>query len=81
MVQLVSIQRFQGPSRTVRDWGHQATKNDRGQSALGACKGHARTNGAAGAMRSDGSYILFYVDNGKLRQKTLPEVSIVVGEG
>ncbi len=46
-------------NKTLRDW--------RGPSGA---KQHAREHGVAGAWRANDSFVLFYMDAGKLRQKT-----------
>ena len=46
-------------NKTLRDW--------RGPSGA---KRHAREHGVAGAWRANDSFVLFYMDGDKLRQKT-----------
>lgn len=51
-------------SRTVADW------RKKGVSHLTNVKRYAREHGAAGVLRADESYALFFMDEGKLRQRT-----------
>jgi hypothetical protein len=52
-------------SRYLREWG-----------GWGAARAYAKTNGAAGVIRMDGSYVLFFMDGATLRRKTFAEVRI-----
>ena len=57
-----------GPSRQLRHW------NGNGLDPRTNAKRYARKHGAAGAWMADASYLLFYMDGDKLRQKTFRDV-------
>lgn len=49
---------------------HRGSPHWRG---LADARAYARKHGAAGIWRADGSFLLFYTENGKLKQKTRPK--------
>lgn len=51
-------------NRTTREW------NGNGASWRTNMRHHAQEHGAAGAWRADDSFVMFYRDGGKIRQKT-----------
>jgi hypothetical protein len=56
-------------NRVIEDWsGHRNGMPGMGWESV--ARAYARKNGYAGAWRHDDSFILFYMDGGKLRQRT-----------
>lgn len=61
---------FSEASRTLADW--RRDRHNEAEPVWTAVKRYARNNGAAGVWCADDSYILFYIEDGKFRQKTWP---------
>lgn len=59
-------------SRLVADWRRENPK----RSWQASAKAYAREHGAAGCLRADGSYVLFYMKGQGLHRKTWPQVSL-----
>ena len=60
--------RLSANTRTLRDWMRE--RRDSADPVWAAVKRYARTHGCAAVWRADDSLRLFYMDKGKLRQKT-----------
>lgn len=65
---------FHQDSRSMRDWSLAGKGKVSGRTMA---KNHAKKNGAAGVLFADGSYTLFFMDQGKLRSKTWKQVSVM----
>jgi hypothetical protein len=61
---------FSETSRVLNDW--RRDRRNTAESVWAAVRRYARKHGAAGVYCADDSYILFYTEDGKLRQKTWP---------
>lgn len=59
-----------GPSRLANAWRVGP------KSLIGNMRDYARKHGAAGWLKADGTYLLIYLKDGKLRQKTMHNVAM-----
>ena len=60
-----------GSSRYGKDWtwpSNPSVKKD--ATILGAMRAYAKVHGAAGWMKANGSYLLMYLENGRIKQRT-----------